>query len=156
MSDPNYDEIRQRVEKRFKERQAFFIHFSVYVVINLMFWGLWFLMSQAPDAAPVPVGGGFAPDEIEFVMFPWPLIITFGWGIGLVAHFLTYYYQHGPGREQRESAIQREVERELARRKAEGYLEKPKRDRRLQLTDEGELEEAADEEVDYRRERDGR
>jgi len=152
MSESGYDQIRARVEKRFKERQAFLIHLSIYIFINLVLWGMWFIV---PQAAPAMLASALEPGEIEFFMLPWPLIVTLGWGIGLVSHFLSYYYKYGAGAEQREQAIQREVDRELARRDADGYIEKPKRDRRVHLTEDGELETVVEtDEGRSRRERD--
>lgn len=124
MSEMNYEEIRRRVEKRYKERQDLIIHFAVFVLSNLTIWGLWFLLLAGP--------------------FPWPLIVTLGWSVGIVAHFLTYYFKYGAGAGRREDAIQREVEEEMARR---AIYEKPKNDERVRLTEDGELEAFDDDEI---------
>ena len=124
MSEMSYDEIRRRVEKRYKERQDLIIHFAVFVFSNLVIWGLWFLFLAGP--------------------FPWPLIVTLGWSVGMVAHFFTYYFKYGAGANRREDAIEREVEQELARR---AIYEKPKNDERVRLNEDGELEEMSDDEI---------
>lgn len=113
----SYDEIRRRVEKRYKKRQELYIHIASYVVTNLF---LWFFFHDS-----------------------WVLWVTFGWGIGVVSNIIEYYSKYGGGAERKEAAIQREIERERERL---GY-EKPKndeRDVRMRLTDDGELEEVPD------------
>jgi hypothetical protein len=124
MSEFSYEEIRQRVEKRYKERQDLIIHFAVFVLSNLVIWGLWFLFLAGP--------------------FPWPLIVTLGWSVGIVSHFLTYYFKYGAGANRREDAIERDVEQEMARRV---IYEKPKNDEHVRLTEDGELEEVSDDEI---------
>jgi len=135
MSDSQYDEIRRKVEKRYKERQGLIIHFSIYLIVNLMLWILWAVTSLS---------------------FPWPMIVTTGWGMGMVAHFLSYYFQYGRGAERREDAIQREVEREMARRQGGDYVEKPKRNPAMRLTEDGELEDVIDDDEINGAERRGR
>jgi hypothetical protein len=117
MSESSYEEIRRRVEKRYKERQDFIIHLAAFVGSNLIIWVLWFLLFSGP--------------------FPWPLIVTLGWSVGIVAHFLSYYFKYGAGANRRENAIEREIEQEMARR---AIYEKPKNDERMRLTEDGELE----------------
>lgn len=124
MSESSYDEIRRRVEKRYKERQDFIIHFAAYVGSNLIIWVLWFLLLSGP--------------------FPWPLIVTLGWSVGIVAHFLSYYFKYGAGANRREDAIEREIEQEMVRR---AIYEKPKNDERMRLTEDGELEEVPEDEI---------
>ncbi len=109
-----YDEIRRRIEKRYKKRQELYIHIASYVVTNLF---LWFFFHDS-----------------------WVLWVTFGWGIGVVSNIIEYYNKYGAGAQRREDAIQREVERERERL---GY-EKPKNDSRMRLTDDGELEEVSE------------
>jgi hypothetical protein len=114
----SYDEIRRRVEQRYKKRQELYIHIASFVVANVFFW----------------------------IMFhdSWVWWITVGWGIGIVSHVIDYYSKYGGGAERKEAAIQREIEREMALRN--GY-EKPKNDERdvpMRLTDDGELEEVPD------------
>ena len=111
------DEIRRRVEKRFKKRQDLMIHVAIYIVANVVFW----------------------------IMFheSWVWWITFGWGIGVVSNVVDYYTKYGGGAERKEAEIQREIERERAR--IAGY-EKPKNDAHMRLTDDGELEEVPEDE----------
>jgi len=113
----DYDEIRKRVEKRYKKRQDLMIHIASYVITNLM---LWFFFHDT-----------------------WVLWVTFGWGIGVVSNIIDYYTKYGPGAQRKEDDIQREVDREMARR---GVYEKPKNDTQMRLTDDGELEEVPNDE----------
>jgi hypothetical protein len=120
MSDDRleYEEARERVIKRMKKRQEFYIHLAVYVGVNLF---LWFI--------------GLLTGSLEF---PWPLIVMFGWGIGLFAHGVETYFQSSPQiEERREQAIQRELERERARKAGDVVFEKRKRTARL--AEDGEL-----------------
>lgn len=129
--------IRQRIEKRYKERQGLIMNVTAYVLVNIMLWSIWFFSSQSDFIA---LGEG-ARGEFPF---PWPIFPFLGWGIGVVAHSIDYYSKYGRGADRREQAIQREIERE---RERSGYLEKPKNDRRMRLTEDGELEEVPDDEI---------
>jgi hypothetical protein len=137
MPEDNYDEafdekrIRQEIEKRFKEREGLVIHAGIFIIINAMLW-LIYLASG---------GDGF----------PWPLIVTLGWGSGMFAHVYDYYNKFGGGAQRREDAIQREIERY---RERYGY-EKPKNENRphLELTEDGEIEEVYDDSQSVKRER---
>ena len=149
MHDSQYEEIRWKIEQRYKQRLGLIIHFVTFVIINLMLWGMWLFMT--PTAAMVAVPGA-PPEAVPVDLgFPWPIFVTLGWGIGMVAHFLSYYYRYGGGANRREEAIEREVERELARREEAGHLEKPKNDQRMRLTEDGELEAVSDDEIKYKR-----
>jgi hypothetical protein len=130
-----YDKIRQRIEKRMKKREEVIQHGVAFVLVNAMMWGIYVF------------SGGLAEGS-----FPWPIFVTFGWGIGMVTHYLEYYNKYGMGAERREDQIEREVEREMARR---GYYEKAKNDDpvRLELTEDGEIEEVYDEGSGERRQR---
>ncbi len=87
-------EIRRRVEAKYDERNALLIHFISYAAVNVLVWVIWLFQS-----------GGF----------PWPLFVTFFWGIGMAGHFLDYYNKHGGGAQKREERIQEEVQRHLDR-----------------------------------------
>ncbi len=139
MGEPNYDDIRRRVEKRFKARQELQIHFAAYVIVNIM---LWIVYLAVFGGFQLP---GMADGELQGMNFPAPILVTMGWGIGMIAHLIDYYNKHGGGLERREKAIQREVDRELLRQRSE----KPKRDQRLRLAEDGEIEELIDEGSDF-------
>jgi 2TM domain len=140
--------IRRQIEKRFKERQGFFIHLTAYVLTNLMLWGLWALLTPVSVVTSTP--GGIV-SQTGGAGFPWPLFVSVGWGIGLVGHLLNYYNKYGGGAERREEAIEREIERYRER----NAYEKPKRDENthLELTEDGEIEEVYEDEPSGARKR---
>ena len=87
-------EIRRRVEAKYEERNALLIHLTSYAGVNILVWAIWLFSA-----------GGF----------PWPLFVTFFWGIGMAGHLLDYYHKQGGGAQKREARIQEEVERQLRR-----------------------------------------
>lgn len=131
-------EIRRRVEAKYDERNALLIHFVSYAGVNVLLWVIWLFDS-----------GGF----------PWPLFVTFFWGIGMAGHLLDYYHKHGGGAQKREERIHEEVLRQL--QMIEEREEKLRSDevdgadvyaldnykrRELRLSDDGELIDFASEE----------
>ena len=93
--------VRNRVNDMYNKRKEWIQHLVVFICINIMLW-LIYLFS----------GGGFA----------WPVLVTVGWGVGLLAHGIEYR-SHGT----REKAITEAIERE---RDMIYETEKPKRERR--------------------------
>ena len=118
--------IRERIEKKYKERAGLIAHAIPYVIVNAVLWMIYAFTSGPGDN------------------FPWPMFVTFFWGIGMVSHFFAYYNKYGGGAMRREEAIQREIEQERGRSL---MYEKPKNDVRMRLTDDGELEEVPDDEI---------
>lgn len=119
---PTDEEIRKRVLKRFEERQGFLVHLGIYLAVNLFLITAWILGSMADG---------------EALELPGPFIVAFFWGIGLVAHGLNYYYEHGAGAYKREERIQREIERERERLYSAAYGGKRKNEELIGL--DGEL-----------------
>ena len=125
-------EIRRRVEAKYDERNALLIHLISYAGVNILVWLIWLFAA-----------GGF----------PWPLFVTFFWGIGMAGHLLDYYNKHGGGAQKREERIQEEVLRQMRRleeRERSIYAEEDAEDadvyalddvelRHLRLSDDGEL-----------------
>ena len=93
--------LRRRVERQVKKRSEFNVHLAVFFFANIV---LWMIFSFA---------SGVLPTDLQALAqeFPWPLIITFGWGSGLLAHFIDTYYQTGPRAAARLRAIHTEFER---------------------------------------------
>lgn len=88
--DPTSDrELRRRAEARVEAREGFTVHFLVFLAVNALLWGIW-----AVNGADVAS--------------PWPIFVTLGWGIGVVAHWWAVY---GQDDRRREAAIQAEMER---------------------------------------------
>jgi uncharacterized protein (DUF486 family) len=89
---PTDDELRQVARKTAEEKAGFYTHLGIYIVVNIFFFILWFVTS----------GPG---------TFPWFLIILFGWGIGLVGHYI--------GTFRGKAYIERMAEKEYQRMKKE-------------------------------------
>ena len=56
-------------EKIAKEKRGFYIHFIIYLLVNILLFVQWWYITG---------GEGFA----------WPITTTIGWGIGIIAHFI--------------------------------------------------------------------
>ncbi|MFC1959620.1 protein kinase [Chloroflexota bacterium] len=137
------EKVRQRIEARIEARRELFTHLGIFVMVMALLWVIWLLTTG--------VGG-----------FPWPLIVMFGWGIGIVAHIFEYYNTHGGGADRREAEIQRELDRARERGQLSAttvadldgvYLEKQKNedlaDRRVRLTDDGEFTDSFVDDLEY-------
>jgi len=55
-----------------KERRGFYIHFIIYILVNILIFAQWWYITG---------GEGFA----------WPITTTIGWGIGIIAHFIVVF-----------------------------------------------------------------
>ncbi len=83
------EEIYRRARKRVEDKKSFFVHLLVYIVVNTGLVIIWSLTSRG------------------YAWFIWPL---FGWGIGLVFHFLSvFFFDRDTGWEQAE--VEKEAER---------------------------------------------
>jgi membrane protein required for beta-lactamase induction len=120
-NEEDYQRTRRRVEKRFDKHREFLMHISVYIPINILVWLIWLVAGSAYG-------------------FPWPSLVSLGWGIGLIAHAVGAYMGADTARE-------KTIQREIARERDRTYgVEKAKRKReRLALSDDGELIEIEDE-----------
>ena len=83
------EEIYRLARKRVEEKKGFYIHFAVYIAVNIMLVIIW-----------VATGAGF----------PWFVFPLGGWGIGILFHFLgVFVFSKQTGWERR--AIEKEAER---------------------------------------------
>lgn len=89
---PTDDELRQIARESAKEKVGFYTHFAAYVFVNLFLIAIWWITS----------GPG---------TFPWFIFVTFGWGIGIAAHYFGAF--HGT------AYTERVAEREYRRLKGE-------------------------------------
>jgi hypothetical protein len=67
-----------------KKRASFKHHLTVYIVMNIFFWGVWLLTNHKYS-------------DITFrenSRIPWPVWPMFGWGIGIFFHFMGAYVNH--------------------------------------------------------------
>jgi hypothetical protein len=109
-----YDLIRRRVEARFSRRRWFINHVGLFFIVNLAIW------AQVVFSGQTWFGNSILDR----------MIVTAAWLGILILHTINYNLS-----EQKDRAIQEEVEREHQRR-----LQLRNADsRRLHLSDEGEL-----------------
>lgn len=115
-SEPNYDEIRKRVKRRYDNRAEFLSHLVAFIIVNGLGW--WFIVR--------PMGG---------IVFTLAALVSGLWGLGVVIHGIQFLTK-----ELQERAIEREIGREREWRS--GFASEPdmkrKRDR-LTLSDDGEV-----------------
>jgi hypothetical protein len=134
----DYERIRARVEQRIKRRAKFYKDLVAYISVNFVLWMVWGWPILRGEASWQ--GGGT----------PWPLFVTFFWGIALVSDAIKAFFDFD-----RDSAFDREMQREIKRERRRVYGsddvlfekpkrsdengEKPKRDQTVRLSDDGEL-----------------
>lgn len=70
----NEDELKRRAEKIAADKIGFQVHLGIYVAVNLFLAAIWYFTTN-------PYGS----------VFPWFIFPLFGWGIGIVGHFLAVY-----------------------------------------------------------------
>lgn len=68
------EELRRKAEKTARDKIGFQVHFGVYLAVNAFLVVIWYF-------TVTPHGS----------VFPWFIFPLFGWGIGIVAHFLAAY-----------------------------------------------------------------
>lgn len=74
----NEEELRTRAEKIARDKLGFQVHFAIYIAVNLFLIAIWYFTTT-------PFGS----------VFPWFIFPLFGWGIGIVGHFLGIYRGEG-------------------------------------------------------------
>ena len=62
-------DLRSEAVKRLQKKREFKAHLVSYIAINLVVWAIWGVIFAASG-----------------VWFPWPVFVTFGWGIGVAFH----------------------------------------------------------------------
>jgi cytochrome b561 len=82
------EQIYEQAKKRVEARKAFFIHLTVYIVVNIMLVLIWAFAA----------GGGY----------PWFIFPIVGWGIGLLFHGLRVFVFEQTSDE---AAIEKEAEK---------------------------------------------
>jgi hypothetical protein len=68
------DELEERIRTRVKKIKEFYTHLVVYIVINLLLVGIWYITGAN---------------------FPWFLFPLGAWGIGLFFHWYSVYIEDG-------------------------------------------------------------
>ncbi len=82
------EQIYEQAKKRVEAKKGFYIHLTVYILVNILLVLIWAFAS----------GGGYP-------WFLWPLG---GWGIGILSHFLGVFVF---GRKSDKAAIEKEAEK---------------------------------------------
>lgn len=72
----NDQELMEIARKRVKDKTGFYIHFACYVMVNIALMALWWSTGVFDDGTNV-VALLFGP--------------LFGWGVGIVAHFIAVF-----------------------------------------------------------------
>jgi hypothetical protein len=58
--------LREQALRQLKKRRDFTAHVFAYVLVNLVVWGIWFVIGLSSHS-----------------WWPWPVFVTLGWGIGI-------------------------------------------------------------------------
>ena len=83
-------DVRDVALERLKKRRDFKAHVAVYILVNLVVWGIWVVIAANSGS-----------------WWPWPIFVTLFWGIGLVMNAWDVYVRK-PITEQE---LQHEIER---------------------------------------------
>jgi 2TM domain len=67
-----------------KKRAGFKYHLFIYLIVNIFFWTLWYINFRNNNILPEERG-----------IFPWPVWLMFGWGIGVLFNYLGAYKSTG-------------------------------------------------------------
>ena len=89
MAASDEDDLRRQAEARVDRIEAFRIHLAIYVAVNALLWLIWAYTGATTNS-------------------PWPVFVTLGWGIGIVAHWWSVY---GHSADRREARVQAEIDR---------------------------------------------
>jgi tRNA A-37 threonylcarbamoyl transferase component Bud32 len=111
---PENDEraIRKRVEKQVEAKREFLGHAAAYVIVNL-FLIIMFVSGAATEGMQIG-SAELTQAQIEAASdFPWPFLVLFGWGAGLVAHGVSTFYATGDRARRRFSAVRSAYRREF-------------------------------------------
>jgi hypothetical protein len=88
------EEIRKMAQSRVAEKKAFFIHLTVYILVNALLVVIWAVTSSY---------SGYR--------FPWFIFPLAGWGIGLLIHCLATFVFPKAGSDWERREIQKEMDR---------------------------------------------
>jgi len=70
MEEKYNSELMKEAEKRAEEKLGFYVHLTVYSIVNIMLFLIWLFITKG---------------------FPWFLFPLGGWGIGILFHFLSAF-----------------------------------------------------------------
>ncbi len=118
----DYRKINKRVEKRMKKRKDFQDAIVAFFVVSAMTWTIYFIFNGLNFNTPA-----------------WPLILMVIMVVIVVWQGIETYFLADARERERERLLQEEIGRERMRLYSDAALEKPKRERVAQLSDDGEL-----------------
>jgi hypothetical protein len=72
----NRDELREQALRRLKKRRDLKAHAVVYMLVNLVVWGIWVVVATSSHS-----------------WWPWPVFLTLSWGIGLAMNGWDVYFR---------------------------------------------------------------
>ena len=75
------EELRRKARLRAYAKLGFYIHFGVYIGVNVMLFFIWWFTR--------------GNTSIPYSSFPWFIFPLVGWGIGIVAHYLGVFARTG-------------------------------------------------------------
>ena len=96
LEDPGYNAAYRQAEKRVRAKLDFYTHLAVYVLVN------GFLIIIYLTTGPIP----------GWYNYPWFVWSMFGWGIGLLFHYLAVFMTSHPNHE---DTRRRMIEAEMRR-----------------------------------------
>jgi hypothetical protein len=82
------EELRKKARKIAKDKSDFYIHFVIYIAVNAFLFAQWWAVAGID-------------------VFPWPVFVLFGWGIGVAAHGITVFRGEGYIDQQAEKEYQK-------------------------------------------------
>jgi hypothetical protein len=132
-------ELRQRAEARAKsrvnKRRELLIHLVVYLLALPFIWVFFGFLAWTNSDPNVLIAA---------------VLATLGWGFAVAAHAGVVFVENRDWDAARDREIAREMAREMMIREANaGTFEKPKRDRIMRLSDDGELIASDDDSQQY-------
>ncbi len=68
------DLLREQARRQLKKRRDFMAQLFAYVLINLVVWGIWLVIALSSHS-----------------WWPWPVLVTLGWGTGLAFNAWNVY-----------------------------------------------------------------
>src|SRR5690606_19035987 len=77
VSKKDYNRTRKKALQPYRKRVELLEHGAVYLAINAMLWLIFFASHGL---------GPLLGDASAALAFPWPLLVSLGWGAGMVAH----------------------------------------------------------------------
>jgi len=79
------EELRLQARERAQIKLGFYIHFTVYVAVNVALFFVWWFTRNIPVYVE-------STRTYATISFPWFIFPLIGWGIGVLAHYLYVFH----------------------------------------------------------------